>query len=552
MKEKIREEVLRSLRAVAGDKDHPADAFEIETPKRKEFGDFSTNAAMALSKNTGAEPRKIAKDMALFLEDGGSGMFERVEVAGPGFVNFFVKPEVFIAELGGITRRNESFGSCAEGKGKSVLLEFVSANPTGPLHFGHARNAVVGDALANLLEFAGWKVTREFYINDAGRQIEMLGESVRANLLRMLGEEAEVPEDGYRGEYISDIAREIFERTGGDPAKTGAAFCGGLACEKLLGAIREDLRLIGVEFDNWTSEKLLLHSAGGNGKTPLDRVMEKLRAAGAVKTEDKAEWFKATDYGDSQDWVLIKKDGSPTYFLADIAYHAEKISRGCDKLVNVWGADHHSHVARIKSAVGALGFEKCAPEVLLIQFVRLVRDGKEVSMGKRAGSYVTLREVAERVGADATRFFLLMRAAESHLDFDLELACRHSNENPVYYVQYAHARIESVRRNAARRAVKSGEDGRGLLVLESEVEIAKRLLAFPDAVRDAARTFAPHKMTFYLQALASEFHSYYNANRIITDDNEELSSARLFLCECVRIVLRNGLGLIGVSAPERM
>lgn len=551
MKEKIRKEVLDSVRAVMKDKVVSAGDFEIETPKRKEFGDFSTNVAMTLSGNAGTKTRELARQIARSLEDGNRAMFEKVEVAGPGFINFFVKPAAFLSELPEIARQNQRWGSSGAGQGRTALLEFVSANPTGPLHFGHARNAVVGDCLGNVLEFAGWKVTREFYINDTGRQMEMLGKSVRANLLELLGENAEIPEDGYRGDYISEISREIFELAGGDSEKADSGFCKKFAYEKLLAAIRDDLKLAGIEFDNWTSEKELLHSARKNGKSMIDETMEKLRKTGAVKTEEEAEWFKSTDYGDSQDWVLIKKDGSPTYFLADIAYHGEKISRGCDKLINVWGADHHSHIARIKSAISALGFDKSALEVLLIQFVRLVRDGKEVSMGKRAGNYVTLREVARRVGTDATRFFLLMRAAESHLDFDIELACKHSNENPVYYVQYAHARIESIKRNAALRNISRDPTDLGPLVLEAEIEIAKLLLAFPDVVRDSAKTLAPHKIAFYLQTLASGFHSYYNANRVIADD-KKLSSARLFLCECVKIVLRNGLGLLGVSAPERM
>ncbi|QMU55695.1 MAG: arginine--tRNA ligase [Candidatus Mycalebacterium zealandia] len=548
MKEDIKERVLDATKAVCPDVSSGVE-FEIETPKQKEFGDFSTNAAMALAKIAGEPPRDLAAKLASFLAVNNADIFEKVEVAGPGFVNFFIKPVAIVSKLPGILKAAERFGT-GERNGKSVLIEFVSANPTGPLHFGHARNAVVGDVLANLLEFAGWKVFREFYINDAGRQMEMLGESVRANLLGLLGKEAEIPEDGYKGEYIAEIAREIFDGSDAGKVKTDADFCAERAYEKLLDAIKKDLQFIGVEFDNWVSEKELLHSKTG-GKNMLDGAMEKLRAVNAVKDEDGAQWFKATEYGDSQDWVLIKKDGLPTYFLADIAYHSEKFSRGCDKLINIWGADHHSHVARIKSAIGASGLDNSALEVLLIQFVRLVRDGKEESMGKRTGSYVTLREVSERVGADVTRFFLLMRAVESHLDFDLELACKNSNENPVYYVQYAHARIESIRRNAAEAKVSANGGQAALLVLEPEIEIAKLLLAFPDVVRDSARTLAPHKIAFYLQGIAASFHSYYNANRVITDD-EELSSARLFLCECVRIVIRNGLGILGVSAPERM
>ncbi len=548
MKERIREEVLRSIRAVTG-KDPDGCVFEIETPRRKEFGDFSTNAAMALSKKEGLNTRELAGKIARFAQEN-CDIFEKVEVAGVGFINFFIKPGAIVSELSVIKRLGGRFGSSRQKEKKTVLVEFVSANPTGPLHFGHARNAVVGDALANILEFTGWKVTREFYINDAGNQMSLLGESVRARLLEILGEKTEFPEDGYKGEYIREIAREILERDG-DAKGAQHDFCRRFAYEKLLSAIQDDLKSVGVEFDNWFSEQEHVHCPDSRGANMLARVMEKLRDKKAVENRDGAEWFKSTDYGDSQDWVLIKKDGAPTYFLADIAYHEEKISRGYDKLVNVWGADHHSHFGRLKSAIGAMGFDDSVLRVLLIQFVRLVRNGKETSMGKRSGSYVTLREVADRVGADVTRFFLLMRAIESHLDFDLELACKHSNENPVYYVQYAHARVESIKRKAAENNIISDAGETGLLKLESEIEIAKQLIAFPDVVRDSARTLAPHKIAFYLQGLASSFHSYYKANRVVTED-AKLSSARLFLCECVRIVLSNGLGLLGVSAPERM
>ncbi len=547
MKPRIREEVLRALTAVAGA--DAAEGFEIETPRRKEFGDFSTNAAMAVAKKSGGNPRELAAALTRFFEENSADIFEKVEVAGPGFINFFVKPGAILSGLEKIERLGSRFGAGERG-GETALIEFVSANPTGPLHFGHARGAVVGDVLANVLEFAGTRVEREFYINDAGNQMEMLGQSVRAAVMKLLGKDGEIPADGYRGEYILEIAREIVESKKAEEEIT-PELCKQFAYEKLLGAIREDLAFIGVEFNKWVSEKELLHSEDGERKTLIDRAMEKLREADAVKKEGGAEWFKATDYGDSQDWVLIKKDGSSTYFLSDIAYHSEKFSRGFDKLINIWGADHHSHVGRLKEAVSAMGLSDSALEFLLIQFVRLVQDGKEQAMGKRAGSYVTLREVAESVGADVTRFFLLMRAVESHLDFDLELACKSSNENPVYYVQYAHARAGSIKRNADEKNITASSEHLNLLVLEPEIEITKILLSFPDVVRDSARTLAPHKIAFYLQGLASAFHSYYNANRVITDD-ESLSSARLFLCGCVSVVLKNGLGLLGVSAPERM
>ena len=571
MKDIIRREVERAL----ADCGVATDGFDIETPKRREFGDFSTNAAMTAAKKTGGNPRELAARLADMLQKNGD-LFEKVEVAGPGFVNFFMKPSAVVSRLPEIQERGERFGSSPK-RGENVLLEFVSANPTGPLHFGHARGAVVGDVLGNILEFAGYGVEREFYINDAGRQMELLGESVRAS---MTG--GEIPADGYRGDYIKDImaseeidiiadeiSREIyddiirefmerFENLTYEEAikqireEKTAERCGERAYKKLLGAIRDDLRLIGVEFDNWVSEKDTIHTENDRGQTAIKNAMKDLEEAGAVKDEDGARWFLATKYGDSQDWVLRKKDRAPTYFMADIAYHLNKFERSNGgRLINIWGADHHSHVGRLAAAMRALGLDDEKLKTLLIQFVRLVRDGKEEAMGKRAGSYVTLREVAELVGADATRFFLLIRAAESHLDFDLELAKKTSNENPVYYVQYAHARTASIKRKASQQGMSASAEHLELLELASEVEIVKILLAFPDVVSDSARDFAPHKIAFYLQGLASAFHSYYNANRVITED-KKLSSARLFLCECVATALRNGLGLAGVGAPERM
>ena len=528
MRDLIRSEVERALKSVCGS---AAGGFDVETPRRKEFGDFSTNAAMTLAKKRGENPRDLAGRLAEFLDS--REMFEKVEVAGPGFVNFFMKPAAVVSNLPRIAEQAERFGA-APARDETVLLEFVSANPTGPLHFGHARGAVVGDALGKILKFAGYGVAREFYINDAGGQMEMLGKSVLARL-----ENTEIPEDGYGGEYITEIARGMEK---GADAET----CAKVAYGKLLGAIRDDLATLGVEFDEWVSEKERIHASGA-----LERATAALRGAGAVREEDGAQWFSATEYGDSQDWVLIKRDGSPTYFVADIAYHMDKFSRNYNRLVNIWGADHHSHAGRLGAAMRALGLDDKKLNTLLIQFVRLVRDGKEESMGKRAGSYVTLREVAELVGADVTRFFLLMRATESHLDFDLELARRTSNENPVYYVQYAHARTASIRRKAAEKGLAASPAHLELLCRQQEVDLAAMLLAFPDVVSDSARDLAPHKVVFYLQGLASAFHSYYNANRVIGEDGD-LSAARMFLCECAATVLRNGLKLVGITAPERM
>jgi arginyl-tRNA synthetase len=532
---------------------------EVDVPKRSEFGDFSTNIALVLAKGLKKKPREVAELVIENMPEESKGLFRKIEIAGPGFINFFVKEEAITGRLVEIQKLGENFGKSNLGSGEKVLVEFVSANPTGYLHIGHARNAAVGDAVSNILSAVGFDVTREFYINDVGRQMELLGLSVYRRYEELFGIESEIPEDGYRGEYIKEIASEIKEKKGkellpgGVEEREAVEYCREYAKARLLEDIKRDLGDFGVNFDEWYSERNELYrpSQGFNGETRIEAIKNKMRENGALEEKEGALWFTASQFGDSQDWVLVKRDGSPTYFLSDIAYHYDKISRGFRRLINVWGADHHGHVERLKAALRALELDDSRLEVILIQFVRLMREGQEVSMSKRAGSFVTMREVMEEVGSDVMRFFLLMRGSDSHLDFDLDLAKKESSENPVYYVQYAYARIGSVFEKAGQRELHPSKEFLNLLNLSEEIEIIKKLLSFSDVVKDSALSLLPHKIVFYLQGIASDFHVYYNKNRILGEDIR-LSGARLYFIHCIRTVIGNGLKLLGVSAPERM
>ena len=528
--------------------------FDVEIPKNEKFGDFSTNVAMILAKKLKSNPRNIANEFIKMLEIQNNNLFRKIEIAGPGFINFHVNKDSFVDNLCQIFSDNEKWGSSNFGNNKKVLIEFVSANPTGYLHFGHARNAAVGDSIARIFSFLGFDVTKEFYINDAGRQMELLAISVFTRYKQLFGSNEEIPEDGYQGEYIKEIANEIKKLKGNELIEIveneAITFCKDFAYRKLLDQIKSDLLEARVEFDFWYSEKENIHYPE-NGISKISTLREKLDSKNALYSKDNALWFNAKEYGDNQDWVLLKSDGQPTYFFADIAYHNDKIERGFDRLINIWGADHHSHVSRLKSSLKALIDEDSILDVLLIQFVRLIKDGKEVSMSKREGSFVTLREVIDEVGCDVTRFFLLMRSSDSHLDFDLDLAKNQSSDNPVYYIQYAHARIESVMTKAKEEQISISDQFLNSLVLDEEIGIIKKLLEFPEIVRSCALTLSPHKLAFFLQELASDFHVYYNKNKILNEDFN-LSSARLYLIRCIQIVIKNGLNLLGVNSPRRM
>ncbi len=558
MKEDIQRVVSKSIENIAKNihiPDLPV-VVEVGIPKRKDFGDFSVNTAMVIANKIGKKPREVAELIIENLPQEKEQLFKKVEIAGAGFINFHVKEAAIINKLREIEEDGEKFGTSDLGKGEKVLVEFVSANPTGFLHIGHARNAVVGDAVSRILDASGYAVVKEFYINDAGRQMNLLGESVFTRYKELFGQTEDLPEDGYKGEYVKDLASQIKAEKGDsllqDSPEQASEYCKEFAKAVLLDEIKKDLADINIFFDEWFSEKENIHGAANESdESKLDQIKDILDSKGVLEERDGALWFKATQFGDTQDWVLIKSDGSPTYFLADIAYHYDKFKRGFKSIINVWGADHHGHVSRLKAALRSLGLDDSRFNVVLIQFVRLMRQGKEVAMSKRAGTYVTMRDVVDEVGSDVTRFFLLMRSSESHLDFDLDLAKKESSENPVYYIQYAHARIVSIFRKASETDITESKEHLELLQAPQEIELIKKLLLFPEVVVDSAQARAPHKVAYYLQEVASEFHVYYNKCRVV-DDDRDMSGARLYLINCVQTVLCNGLKLLGVSAPERM
>ena len=558
MKEDIIKVVSKAVENIAKNNDLPDLSVDIEVgmPKRKEFGDFSVNTAMLIANKLGKKPREVAELIIENLPQEKEDLFNKVEIAGPGFINFYVKEQAIVNKLLQIETGGEKYGTSNIGNGEKVLVEFVSANPTGFLHMGHSRNAVVGDTVARILSASGYDVTKEFYINDAGRQMNLLGESVYIRYKELFGKSEELPEDGYKGDYVKDIASQIKSEKGDsllqDSQEQASEYCKEFGKVVLLEEIKKDLADINVHFDGWYSESENIHSVlAGSEDSKLDQIKALLNSKGVLEEREGALWFKATEFGDTQDWVLIKSDGSPTYFLADIAYHLDKYERGFDSLINVWGSDHHGHVSRLKAALRSIGLDDSRFNVLLIQFVRLMREGKEVAMSKRSGSYVTLKEVAQEVGADVMRFFLLMRSSESHLDFDLDLAKKESSENPVYYIQYAYARIGSIFRKAQEEGITQSSNNLALLIAPEEIDLVKKLLLFPEVVQDSAQSLAPHKVAYYLQELAAQFHVYYNKCRVV-DENKDISGARLYLINCAQTVLGNGLTLLGVSAPQRM
>ncbi|MEM7007819.1 MAG: arginine--tRNA ligase [Thermodesulfobacteriota bacterium] len=559
MKEDIVSVVTKSVENLSKKLDAPDLSVDVEVgiPKRKEFGDFSVNTAMILANKLGKKPREVAEMIIENLPEEKDKLFNKIEIAGAGFVNFYVKEQAIVNKLTEIEEKGDKYGALNMGQGKKVLVEFVSANPTGYLHMGHARNAVVGDTLARILETSGYETVKEFYINDAGRQMNLLGESVFIRYKELFGHSGELPEDGYKGEYVVEIAEQIKAEKADSllndySAEESTEYCKEFAKGILLEEIKNDLAKVNVYFDEWYSEKYNIHSTNnGSDKSKLEEIKELLYSKGVLEEREGALWFKATEFGDTQDWVLIKSDGSPTYFLADIAYHFDKYQRGFDSIINVWGADHHGHVARLKAALKSLGLDESSFVVVLIQFVRLMRQGQEVKMSKRAGSYVTMRDVIEEVGSDVMRFFLVMRSSESHFDFDLDLAKKESSENPVYYIQYAYARIGSIFRKAKEQGLLESNESLALLTAPEEIDLVKKLLLFPEVIEDCTNSLAPHKLAYYLQELAAQFHVYYNKCRVV-DDNKEMSAARLYLIKCTRTVLANGLNILGVSAPEKM
>lgn len=521
----------------------------LETPKDKANGDFATNVAMQLTKLAKKPPRAIAEAILENLETEGTEI-EKIEIAGPGFLNITVRKDFLAGVVKATFEQGENYGRSNAGNGEKVQVEFVSANPTGDLHLGHARGASVGDSLCNVMDFAGYNVSREYYINDAGNQINNLAYSLEARYKQALGMDAEMPEDGYHGPDIIEIAGKLKDEFGAsileksDEERFKFFREHGLRLE--LAKLQNDLKNFRVEFDVWYSETSLYE----NGK--IDVALNKLRANGHVFEEDGATWFRSTTFGDDKDRVLIKNDGSYTYLTPDIAYHEDKLQRGFDKLINIWGADHHGYIPRMKAAIEALGYDRGTLEVDIIQMVQLYKNGEKFKMSKRTGNAVTMRELVEEVGLDAVRYFFVKTAGDSHMDFDLDLAVSQSNENPVYYAQYAHARINSILRAAGEQGYAASLDNLNLLVAEKETDVLKKVGAFPQIVADAAKHRTPHRIANYIQELAATFHSFYGAEKVINADNKELTEARLALITAVKTTLANALRLIGVSAPESM
>jgi arginyl-tRNA synthetase len=527
----------------------------LEVPKNEGMGDLATSIAMRLSKALKKPPRMIAEEIVGHINAQNPGMFEKIEIAGPGFINFRFKKEFFYESLQKLLDEKHSTLRTDIGKGQKIQVEFVSANPTGPLHIGHGRGAAVGDALCNILKAAGYEVEKEFYINDAGLQVKLLGQSVFARYQQLLGNDVPFPEEGYKGDYIASIAEGINNRDGAQYLNKTFEDCGdyftNYAYKMMLTNIAKDLTDFGVIFDRWQSEKEL--HAKGKVKEALDL----LKSKGLMYEKDGAAWFSSSQYGDDKDRVVMKQDGEYTYFASDICYHKDKLDRGFDSIIDIWGADHHGYIPRISSVLEAFDFPKEKFRVILIQMVSLLRHGEPVQMSKRAGAFITLREVIDEVGSDITRFIFLTRKADSHLDFDIDIAKEQSAENPVFYVQYAFARISSLFRQANEKRVQGVEGSRvqgadfSLLKETEDISLIKKILQYPMVFEGAALACEPHRITYYLQELAGVFHAYYYKHKIISDNNR-LTLARLSLCKGVKIVLEEGLEILGVSAPERM
>lgn len=555
-----------------------SDSFiDIELPKEPKFGDLSTPMAMTLSKRLKRPPREIAENLidSINKELGSKikDIFEKIEIAGPGFINFTFSKKYLCSEL--LKLNKEGFFYLTEdiGKGKRVQIEFVSANPTGPLHLGHGRGAALGAALSNLLKEAGYNVEKEYYINDAGRQIKLLGLSVFAKYKQLLGEDFPFPDEGYKGKYIEDLARDFNKRQmqvercklQGDLESMTCDFqlteeellneITEFSYKKMLNEIQRDLEDFGVFFDSWQSERELYQKKVESQKSEIEESIDELRRRGYVYEKDSALWFKSTEFGDDKDRVIIKSDAEYTYFASDIAYHRKKIQKGFDEIIDIWGADHHGYIPRIKAVIEALGYPKDSLRVLLVQMVTLLKGGKPVQMSKRAGEFITLREIINEIGPDTTKFLFLTRRSDSPLEIDIEVAKAQSAENPVYYVQYAHARINSIfEKIKGQESVYNVHDLAAFdceLFNDEEISIIKKLLLYPMMFKNAAIAHEPHRITFYLQELASMFHSYYHKYRVISED-KDTTIIRLALCRAIQIILSHGLNILSVKAPEKM
>lgn len=584
------EKILREILQDAGFRiqDSGFGDIAIEVPKEEGFGDLSTPVAMGLAKTLKRPPRKIAEDIVNAIKkippfapkksplrpfskeklgwvksegEEGFEIFEKIDIAGPGFINFTFSKRYLCEELKELIEKQGDFLTEDVGKGKRVQIEFVSANPTGPLHLGHGRGAALGAALSNLLAEAGYRIEREYYINDAGRQVKLLGMSVFAKYRQMLGEDYPFPEDGYRGEYIEELAKEFGVQSSEFGAKDDNILLKEItdfAYKRMLDEIKKDLEDFGIFFNSWQSERELYQV---RQKSEVENAIDDLKKRGYIYEKDGATWFKSTAFGDDKDRVVIKREGDYTYFAPDIAYHRKKVEKGFDEIIDIWGADHHGYVPRMQAVIQALGYPKDYLRVLLVQIVTLLRGGKPVQMSKRAGEFITLREVIDEIGADTTKFLFLTRRPDSHLEVDIEVAKAQSSENPVYYVQYAHARICSIFEKVKSQIPpsptfsKGGSGGiadfNGELFNDEEMRIVKKLLLYPMIFKNAALAHEPHRITFYLQELAGMFHPYYHKYRVASEDIE-LTKSRLALCAGIMTVLKHGLKILGVKAPERM
>ncbi len=524
---------------------------ELDVPKVKQHGDFASNIAMIMASIQKMAPRKIAEAIVSHIADP-RGILLKTEIAGPGFINFFVKPSAWLPVLEEIHKYNSSYGSSDLGQGQRVQVEFVSANPTGPLHIGHGRGAAVGDSVANILRFSGYAVEKEYYINDSGRQIATLGRSVWLRYREMQGQSIEFPKDCYQGDYINELAKAIGTQYGHDlerkSEEDAIAICARYAAAAILDGIKSDLQKFGVVHDHWFSEQSLYDS------NRVSQAIAALRDEAAVYEKDGALWFKTSQFGDEKDRVVVRSNGQTTYFASDIAYHREKYERGFDRVIDVWGADHHGYIPRMAAAIEASGQKPEQFQVILVQLVNLLRAGEPVAMSTRSGEFVTLKDVIDEVGKDAARFIFLTRHYESSLDFDLEIAKQKTNDNPVYYVQYVHARISSIARKACERGIQlpNGASNPVPMLKETEeIELIKKMATYPEVVQNSAKNLEPHRITYFLMSLATAFHAYYNKHRVLTDD-PQIAAGRLYLVLAVRKVIRSGLTLLGVSAPESM
>jgi arginyl-tRNA synthetase len=524
---------------------------EVEEPKFHDHGDFATNFAMLAARMQKMAPRKIAQVLVDHIKDTDE-LVDRIEIAGTGFINFFIRPTAWAPRVKQVLDQDHAYGASDIGQGQKIQVEFVSANPTGPLHVGHGRGAAVGDSAAAILAFCGYDVQREFYINDSGRQIQTLGRSVLLRAKELLGQTVNFPEDCYQGDYIRDLARQVIDEKGAafvqEDETEAVTYCARFAATANIATIRQVLQEFGIEFQHWFSEQSLYD------RGRVEQALEALKERGLVYSKDGAWWFKTSAFGDEKDRVVVRQNGQTTYFASDIAYHQDKFQRGFDKVIDVWGADHHGYIPRMTAAVEAGGHHRDQFQVILVQLVNLLRAGQPVAMGKRSGEFVTLKDVIDEVGRDAARFIFLTRDYASPLDFDLDVAKQKNNDNPVYYVQYVHARIASILRKAAEQnlgPVAWRASAAELLATPEEIQLIKAMARFGEVLQGAAETLAPHRVTFYLMDLAALFHAYYNKHRVL-DGDTDLTHARLCLVLAVQKVIHNGLRLLGVSAPETM